>query len=384
MMNDVGVKPGEDDRSSSDDPPQPAKKKVGRPVTLKANPYSKTLTEEDRRRIKRRTANRESARRVRHKRQEQVDALQLEVTAMHDKWGLVVGENLRLLSELAVLRKTLQVNVTLLRHHANVIGGPANQGVLDIDHTMSTDTGIRHVGPKPKSIATARVLQQVSFPRSMLRRFYTTLDAEVVGHGLCKAFGDTERLVIVSRGAGEALLSRLETILSCARGLEQAAEQLRYPDGTLLELQMGLAFGEVTDGLLSCPTFLHAWAGRPFILADALSAHGVPRHVQVAAECATLLSRQGYALVSRALVQVTSRVQETCYLVANEPQSLATLGDAPESAVAAVEGAAEALDLAADGAASLRETSRGDRTLDAAQNQPGASPICSCSRSIKR
>lgn len=44
-------------------------KKLGRPVTFKGDPESTALSEGERKRIKRRIANRESARRVRHKRQ---------------------------------------------------------------------------------------------------------------------------------------------------------------------------------------------------------------------------------------------------------------------------------------------------------------------------
>ena len=53
---------------------------MGRPITYKGDPESNNLTEEERRRIKRRIANRESARRVRQKRQDLMDELQMNVS----------------------------------------------------------------------------------------------------------------------------------------------------------------------------------------------------------------------------------------------------------------------------------------------------------------
>jgi hypothetical protein len=56
------------------------KKKVGRPITYKGDPEASNLTEEERRRIKRRIANRESARRVRQKRHDLMGELQMNVS----------------------------------------------------------------------------------------------------------------------------------------------------------------------------------------------------------------------------------------------------------------------------------------------------------------
>ena len=55
------------------------KKKVGRPLAYKGDPDAPELTEVERRRIKRRTANRESARRVRSKRQGLLEETQAKV-----------------------------------------------------------------------------------------------------------------------------------------------------------------------------------------------------------------------------------------------------------------------------------------------------------------
>ncbi len=57
------------------------KKKVGRPITYKGDPEAADLTEDERRRIKRRIANRESARRVRQKRHDLMEDLQANVSA---------------------------------------------------------------------------------------------------------------------------------------------------------------------------------------------------------------------------------------------------------------------------------------------------------------
>lgn len=53
---------------------------MGRPITYKGDPEAADLTEEERRRIKRRIANRESARRVRQKRHDLMGELQMNVS----------------------------------------------------------------------------------------------------------------------------------------------------------------------------------------------------------------------------------------------------------------------------------------------------------------
>lgn len=52
---------------------------MGRPIAYRGDPNSPALTEDERRRVKRRIANRESARRVRQKRQDQLGELQIKV-----------------------------------------------------------------------------------------------------------------------------------------------------------------------------------------------------------------------------------------------------------------------------------------------------------------
>jgi hypothetical protein len=55
------------------------KRKVGRPIAYCGDPDSPDLTPSERRRIKRRIANRESARRVRARRQEQIEEMAVKV-----------------------------------------------------------------------------------------------------------------------------------------------------------------------------------------------------------------------------------------------------------------------------------------------------------------
>ncbi len=56
-----------------------APKKLGRPVTFRGDPESSQLSDGERKRIKRRIANRESARRVRQKRQVLMEELHCKV-----------------------------------------------------------------------------------------------------------------------------------------------------------------------------------------------------------------------------------------------------------------------------------------------------------------
>lgn len=55
------------------------KKKVGRPIAYTGDPNDPSLTEAERRRVKRRIANRESARRVRQRRLQEVDSILVQV-----------------------------------------------------------------------------------------------------------------------------------------------------------------------------------------------------------------------------------------------------------------------------------------------------------------
>ena len=55
------------------------KKKLGRPLAYSGDSNAPELTEQERRIIKRRMATRDSARRVRHKRQEETEDMQIQV-----------------------------------------------------------------------------------------------------------------------------------------------------------------------------------------------------------------------------------------------------------------------------------------------------------------
>lgn len=67
------------------------KKKVGRPITYNGDPNAPELTEAERRKVKRRIANRESARRVQQRRKEMIDELQHKVTSVAALEIIVTG-----------------------------------------------------------------------------------------------------------------------------------------------------------------------------------------------------------------------------------------------------------------------------------------------------
>lgn len=77
------------------------RKKVGRPIEYEGDPDSPLLSEQERRRIKRRISNRESARRVRHKRQEVVDEMQATVSLLTfpHVWNQLLNQVLSLFSQ---------------------------------------------------------------------------------------------------------------------------------------------------------------------------------------------------------------------------------------------------------------------------------------------
>jgi FtsZ-binding cell division protein ZapB len=123
-------------RSEADEDAQPKKKKVGRPIAYKGDINSPHLTEAERRRIKRRVANRESARRVRQKRQETMEELQIrmgkvkeenaalanyltevqgqkqelqaQLARLQGEWAAANSNNLRLMEEVSTKRNSLQ------------------------------------------------------------------------------------------------------------------------------------------------------------------------------------------------------------------------------------------------------------------------------------
>ncbi|KAK9917908.1 hypothetical protein WJX75_009443 [Coccomyxa subellipsoidea] len=130
------------------------KKKVGRPITYKGDPEASNLTEEEKRRIKRRIANRESARRVRQKRHDLMEDLQVNIETMQqrngkllahcgriekqkaavmgqmaemqEKWGQAASEGSRLQAEIATMRQTLEVNMRFMENAGARIQGPGS------------------------------------------------------------------------------------------------------------------------------------------------------------------------------------------------------------------------------------------------------------------
>ena len=65
--------------------PMKEKRKVGRPIAYCGDPNSPDLTPAERRRIKRRIANRESARRVRARRQDMIEEMAITARQMEDQ-----------------------------------------------------------------------------------------------------------------------------------------------------------------------------------------------------------------------------------------------------------------------------------------------------------
>lgn len=89
------------------------RKKVGRPISFQGDINSKDLTDAERRRIKRREANRESARRVRQKRQETMEELQARMDRMQQQTAALTAHLHEVEShraQLLVQLKTVQEN----------------------------------------------------------------------------------------------------------------------------------------------------------------------------------------------------------------------------------------------------------------------------------
>lgn len=113
------------DGEDADDSDADVQRKLGRPLAYRGDPDAPELTDAERRKIKRRIANRESARRVRAKRAELLEELQIKVTALTQQNGQLashctVMESQRnmLLQQNALLQQKLsqkgEESVTLL------------------------------------------------------------------------------------------------------------------------------------------------------------------------------------------------------------------------------------------------------------------------------
>jgi hypothetical protein len=151
------------------------RKKVGRPIEYEGDPDSPLLSEQERRRIKRRISNRESARRVRHKRQEVVDEMQAtmdklkehnsklqtraqksdyekqqlakQLSSLEGKYEQMSAENSRMAMEVHGLRQTLQMKMTALED--------------ELDKRVNEATGVQ---PPPRPSAFAASAAEVSLP----------------------------------------------------------------------------------------------------------------------------------------------------------------------------------------------------------------------------
>ena len=95
--------------------PLKEKRKVGRPIAYCGDPESPNLTPAERRRIKRRIANRESARRVRARRQDTIEEMVVRARQIKDQNMQLVehantleNEHVIVLAELGELERRLQ------------------------------------------------------------------------------------------------------------------------------------------------------------------------------------------------------------------------------------------------------------------------------------
>ena len=94
------------------------KRKVGRPIIYSGDPDAPNLTPQERRRIRRRIANRESARRVRAKRQDLIEEMSIKVcTAVHPNslrgTSLLLGEIYFISSQTSALAVLMLVTRTM-------------------------------------------------------------------------------------------------------------------------------------------------------------------------------------------------------------------------------------------------------------------------------
>lgn len=119
------------DEEQVQEPKEQDKRKVGRPLSYTGDPNAKHLTETERRQIKRRIANRDSARRVRQKKLQTVSELSLQLDAaqgreqeLHEALALETGRNQTLSDKLHTMQEQMHVLVAMQQvFHAEVHPG---------------------------------------------------------------------------------------------------------------------------------------------------------------------------------------------------------------------------------------------------------------------
>ncbi|KAK9823792.1 hypothetical protein WJX72_005527 [[Myrmecia] bisecta] len=216
-------------RSTRGGPKVKEKRKVGRPVSYQGDPNAPHLTEAEKRRIKRRIANRESARRVRQKRQGQLEELQDKMQGlqgrnqqlqqrcmeaekqmpilqqrmlqMRSHWLDAAAKNMHQHRELARLHKQLEADAKLLEGSALLQGGAipsrnllilrsapldmTSSGALNLIAPSVTSTGAAAVGAsEPASGAALSTLGLI--PGELVP---LTTDAKEGDQGLMAACG---------------------------------------------------------------------------------------------------------------------------------------------------------------------------------------------------
>ena len=126
---------------------------LGRPITYSGDPVADNLNEDERRRLKRRIANRESARRVRQKRQEQMEDLQQKVTAL-------THQNARLLAHIATAehnRQSMQNHVILLRER---FAAQVTENSSLLSESLALKKALQGAGINPAEVVKSILHQQ--------------------------------------------------------------------------------------------------------------------------------------------------------------------------------------------------------------------------------
>jgi hypothetical protein len=156
------------------------RRRVGRPVAYQGDPDAPELSEKERRRIKRRIANRESAQRVRHRRQEELEEMQLkmdqvmeensqlrsqvegnlqqrnqlanELGDMRGKFQTMAANNVNMDAKVQALRQSLQLKMSALESELEIREAevdPASQAPVIVSSGFTSVFGTTTVKQEP-------------------------------------------------------------------------------------------------------------------------------------------------------------------------------------------------------------------------------------------
>ncbi len=140
---------------------------------------------------------------------------------------------------------------------------------------------------------------------SLLESVFAAFDELVEKHGLekIKTIGDA---YLVAAGLPEPRADHAEAIAGFALDLQQTAHGLNGPDGSQVEIRIGLHCGPLIAGVIGESRFLYDMWGDTVNVASSMESLGMPGKIQVSNEANNILTEK-FAFDPRGKIEVKGR-----------------------------------------------------------------------------